>query len=90
MSKIQPSQWRTIINPICTLLTTLLAGLTMSSCSSSTGVSMSSLDFVTFGVINLGIINWGMIVLVIVSIMMWIPQLKRSDCSQARQAKARF
>ena len=77
MSKIQPSQWRTIINAICTILTTLLAGLTMSSCSSSAGVSMSSLDFVNFGVINLGIINWGMIVLVIVSIMMLIPQVKK-------------
>ena len=76
MSKIQPSQWRTIINAICTILTTLLAGLTMSSCSSSAGVSMSSLDFVNFGVINLGIINWGMIALVIVSIMMLIPQKK--------------
>ena len=77
MSKIQPSHWRTIINAICTILTTLLAGLTMSSCSSSAGVSMSSLDFVNFGVINLGIINWGMIVLVIVSIMMLIPQVKK-------------
>ena len=77
MSKSQPSQWRTIINAICTILTTLLAGLTMSSCSSSAGVSMSSLDFVNFGVINLGIINWGMIVLVIVSIMMLIPQVKK-------------
>ena len=77
MSKIQPSPWRTIINAICTILTTLLAGLTMSSCSSSAGVSMSSLDFVNFGVINLGIINWGMIALVIVSIMMLIPQLKK-------------
>ena len=76
MSKIQPSHWRTIINAICTILTTLLAGLTMSSCSSSAGVSMSSLDFVNFGVINLGIINWGMIALVIVSIMMLIPQKK--------------
>ena len=79
MSKIQPSQWRTIINAICTILTTLLAGLTMSSCSSSTGVSMSSLDFVNFGVINLGIINWGIIALVIVSIMMLIPQKKLID-----------
>ena len=77
MSKIQPSQWRTIINAICTILTTLLAGLTMSSCSSSAGVSMSSLDFVNFGVINFGIINWGMVVLVIVSIMMLIPQVKK-------------
>ena len=77
MSKIQPSHWRTIINAICTILTTLLAGLTMSSCSSSAGVSMSSLDFVNFGVINLGIINWGMVVLVIVSIMMLIPQVKK-------------
>ena len=77
MSKIQPSHWRTIINAICTILTTLLAGLTMSSCSSSAGVSMSSLDFVNFGVINLGIINWGMIVLVMVSIMMLIPQVKK-------------
>ena len=76
MSKIQPSQWRTIINAICTILTTLLAGLTMSSCSSSAGVSMSSLDFVNFGVINFGIINWGMIALVIVSIMMLVPQKK--------------
>ena len=41
-----------------------------------------------FGVINLGIINWGMIVLVIVSIMMLIPQLKKIDYSQAHQAKA--
>ena len=79
MSKIQPSHWRTIINAICTILTTLLAGLTMSSCSSSTGVSMSSLDFVNFGVINLGIINWGMVVLAIVSIMMLIPQKKLID-----------
>ena len=79
MSKIQPSHWRTIINAICTILTTLLAGLTMSSCSSSAGVSMSSLDFVNFGVINLGIINWGMIALVIVSIMMLIPQKKLID-----------
>ena len=77
MSKIQPSQWRTIINAICTILTTLLARLTMSSCTSSAGVSMSSLDFVNFGVINLGIINWGMIALVIVSIMMLIPQMKK-------------
>ena len=77
MSKIQPSHWRTIINDICKILTTLLAGLTMSSCSSSAGVSMSSLDFVNFGVINLGIINWGMVVLVIVSIMMFVPQVKK-------------
>ena len=77
MNKIQPSHWRTIINAICTILTTLLAGLTMSSCSSSAGVSMSSLDFVNFGVINLGIINWGMVILVIVSIMMFVPQLKK-------------
>ena len=77
MSKIQPSQWRTIINAICTILTTLLAGLTMSSCSSSAGVSMSSLDFVNFGVINLGIINWGMVVLVMVSIMMLVPQMEK-------------
>ena len=77
MSKIQPSHWRTIINAICTILTTLLAGLTMSSCSSSAGVSMSSLDFVNFGVINLGIINWGMVVLVMVSIMMLVPQMKK-------------
>ena len=74
MSKIQPSQWRTNKKKNKNILTTLLAGLTMSSCSSSTGVSMSSLDFVNFGVINLGIINWGMVVLVIVSIMMLIPQ----------------
>ena len=40
---------------------------------------MSSLDFVNFGVINLGIINWGMVVLVIVSIMMLIPQVKKVD-----------
>ena len=32
MSKLNSDQWRTIINAICTILTTLIAGLTMSSC----------------------------------------------------------
>ena len=32
MSKLTTDQWRTIINAICTILTTLIAGLTMSSC----------------------------------------------------------
>ncbi len=79
MSKIQPTQWRTIINAICTILTTLLAGFTMSSCSSSSGVSMSSIDFVNFGVINFGLINWGLFLLVITSLTISIYHLGRSD-----------
>ena len=32
MSKLTSDQWRTIINAICTILTTLLTGFTMTSC----------------------------------------------------------
>lgn len=80
MSKqLQPSHWRTIINAICTILTTLLAGLTMSSCSAGTGLSVSSFDFINFGVINFGLINWVFFVLILLSLMLTLHHLRTKE-----------